>query len=137
MAEGRSGEFEPVYLTLADVLELHGLIIGATATEAADQLRNRAGLESALARPETYAHYQDADLALQAAVLAHGIAEGQQFIDGNKRTALIAMLTFLEINGWHVEASDPELAAWILSFSAGATPETVAQLLTSAMRGIG
>ena len=60
MAEGRSGEFEPVYLTLADVLELHGLIIGATATEAADQLRNRAGLESALARPETYAHYQDA-----------------------------------------------------------------------------
>ena len=94
-------------------------------------------MESALARPEAYAHYQDADLALQAAVLAHGIAEGQQFIDGNKRTALIAMLTFLEINGWHIEASDPELADWILSFSAGAIPETVAQLLTSAMRGIG
>jgi death-on-curing protein len=137
MAKGRSGEFEPVYLTLADVLELHGLIIGATATEAADQLRNRAGLESALARPETYAHYQGADLALQAAVLAHGIAEGQQFIDGNKRTALIAMLVFLEINGWGIDASDPELADWILSFSAGATPETVAQLLTSAMHGIG
>lgn len=87
MAEERSGEIEPVYLTSVDVLELHGLIIGATAAEAADQLRNRAGLESALARPETYAHYQDADLVLQAAVLAHGIAEGQQFIDGNKRTA--------------------------------------------------
>jgi death on curing protein len=94
-------------------------------------------LESALARPETYAHYQDADLALQAAVLAHGIAEGQQFIDGNKRTALIGMLAFLEINGWRVEASDSELAEWILSFSAGATPETIAQLLTSAMRSIG
>lgn len=137
MVEGQPGEFEPVYLTLADVLELHALIIDATATEAADQLRNRAGLESALARPETYAHYQDADLALQAAVLAHGIAEGQQFIDGNKRTALIAMLAFLEINGWRVEASDSELAEWILSFSAGATPETIAQLLTSAMRSIG
>lgn len=137
MVEGQPGEFEPVYLTLMDVLELYALIIDATATEAADQLRNRAGLESALARPETYAHYQDADLALQAAVLAHGIAEGQQFIDGNKRTALIAMLAFLEINGWRVEASDPELAEWILSFSAGTTPETVAQLLTSAMRGIG
>jgi hypothetical protein len=72
MAEGQPGEFEPVYLTLADVLELHALIIDATATEAADQLRNRTGLESALARPETYAHYQDADLALQAAVLAPG-----------------------------------------------------------------
>jgi hypothetical protein len=69
MVDGRSGEFEPVYLTLENVLELHALIIGATAAEAADQLRNRAGLESAIARPETYAHYQDADLTLQAAVL--------------------------------------------------------------------
>ncbi len=137
MVEGQSGEFEPVYLTLADVLELHALIIGATAAEAADQLRNRAGLESAIARPETYAHYQDADLALQAAVLAHGIAEGQQFIDGNKRTALIAMLVFLEINGWRIEASDPELADWILSFSSDATPEAVAKLVASAMRSIG
>ena len=134
MAEGQPGEIEPVYLTLGDVLQLHALIIGATAAEAADQLRNETGLESALARPETYAHYQAADLALQAAVLAHGVAEGQQFIDGNKRTALIAMLTFLEINGWHIEASDPELADWILSFSTGATPEDVAKLITSAMR---
>lgn len=136
MVEGQPGEFGPVYLTLADVLELHALIIDATATEAADQLRNRAGLESALARPETYAHYQDADLALQAAVLAHGLAEGQQFIDGNKRTALIAMLAFLEINGWRVEASDPELANWMLSFSAAVTPEAVAKRLARAMRSI-
>ncbi len=134
MAEEQPAGIEPVYLTLDDVLELYGLIIGATTTEAGDQLRNHAGLESALARPETYAHYQDADLALQAAVLAHGIAEGQQFIDGNKRTALVVMLTFLEINGWRVEASDPELADWILSFSAGATPETVSMLLRAAMR---
>ena len=134
MAEGEAGEIEPVYLTLADVLELHGLIIGASAAEAADQLRNRAGLESAIARPETYSHYQDADLPLQAAVLAHGIAESQCFIDGNKRTALIAMLVFLEINGWRVEAPDPVLAEWILSFSAGASPEDVAGLVKSTMR---
>lgn len=80
--------------------------------------------------------YLNADLPLQAAVLAHGIAEGQQFIDGNKRTALVAMLAFLEINGWGVRASDPELADWILSFSAGAAPEAVATLLRPAMRGI-
>lgn len=135
MAEGGTGEFEPVYLALADVLELHARIIGATPAEAADQLRNRAGLQSAIARPETYAHYQDADLALQASVLAHGIAESQCFIDGNKRTALIAMLAFLEINGCRVEASDPDLADWILSFSAGATPEVVAELVASAMQG--
>jgi death on curing protein len=136
MAEDQPGEIEPVYLTLVDVLELYGLIINATAAQAADQLRNRDGLESALARPEAYAHYQDADLALQAAVLAHGIAEGQHFIDGNKRTALVAMLTFLEINGLRVEAADPELADWIISFSAGETPETVAKLVRSALRSV-
>ncbi len=134
MAEGQAGEIAPVYLTLADVLELYGLIIGAGAAEAADQLRNRAGLESAIARAETYAHYQNADLPLQAAVLAHGIAESQCFIDGNKRAALIAMLAFLEINGWRVDAPDPVLADWILSFSAGASPEDVASQVKSTMR---
>ncbi len=82
MAESGSGEIEPVYLALDDILELYGLIIGSTTTVAADHLRNRDGLEGALARPITYAHYENADLALQAAVLAHGIAEGQLFIDG-------------------------------------------------------
>ena len=132
MAEDQPGEIEPVYLTLDDVLGLHGLIIGATVDEAADQLRNRDGLESTLARPAAYAHYESADLALQAAVLAHGIAEGQQFIDGNKRTALVAMLTFLEINGTGIKASDQELADWIISFSVGATPEDVAEFIRSA-----
>ncbi len=132
MAGDQPGGIEPVYLTLGDVLRLHGLIIGASSAEAADQLRNREGLESTLARPGAYAHYENADLALQAAALAHGIAKGQQFIDGNKRTALVAMLTFLEINGLSVNASDPELADWIISFSAGATPEDVAKLIRSA-----
>jgi prophage maintenance system killer protein len=36
---------------------------------------------------------------MQAAVLAHGIPEGQFFIDGNKRLALVAMLTLLEVRG--------------------------------------
>lgn len=136
MADEQSGETEPVYLTLDDILGLYGLIVGATVAEAGDHLRNRDGLESALARPATYAYYENADLALQATVLAHGIAEGQLFIDGNKRTALVAMLTFLEINGLRVDAMDPELADWILSFSAGAKPEDVAKLLRSALFSI-
>jgi len=96
----------------------------------------RAGLESALGRPRAYAHYEEADLALQAAVLAHGIAESQTFIDGNKRLALVAMLTFLEINGYRVEAPDSELAAWILSLSAGATPAQLGKILRDRLRAI-
>lgn len=133
MTDSEAGGVEPVYLTLENVLDLYALIVGTTRSAAVDQLRNRSGLESAIARPETYAHYEDADLASQAAVLAHGIAESQCFLDGNKRAALIAMLAFLEVNGWRVEASDPELADWILSFSAGTAPEEVAVRIRAAM----
>jgi death-on-curing protein len=125
---------EPVYLEFADALALYAAIVGGTTAQAADQLRDRAGLESALGRPRNYARYEDADLALQAGALAHGIAESQTFIDGNKRLALIAMLTFLEINGLAVEASDPELAAWIIGLSAGTTPVELAEVLRARVR---
>ena len=66
-------------------------------------------------------------------MLAHGIAEGQSFVDGNKRLALIAMLTFLEVNGYSVPVSDRELADWIIGLSAGTTPEELADRLRAAM----
>jgi len=74
---------------------------------------------------------------VQAAVLAHGIAESQTFIDGNKRLALVAMLTFLEVNGYVVDASDPELAEWILRLSAGTTPAQLAELIRDRLRSPG
>lgn len=127
-------ETEPTYLEFDDALELYAAIVGCSAAQAADHLRAPAGLHGALGRPATYARYEAADLALQAAVLAHGLAEGQLFIDGNKRIGLIAMLTFLEINGVRVEATDRELADWILSLAAGTTPEQLAEQLRTAMR---
>ena len=57
---------EPVYLEFSDALELYAAIVGGTTVQAADQLRDRAGLESALGRPRNYALYEHADLALLA-----------------------------------------------------------------------
>lgn len=129
-------ENEPVYIELADALEFYAAIIGGTIGQAADQLRDQAGLESALGRPRNYTHYQEANLALQAATLAHGIAESQAFIDGNKRLALVSMLTFLEVNGYQVTATDPELADWIIGLSAGTSPEHLAGLIRSRLRAV-
>ena len=120
---------EFLYLELDDALEIYGAIIASSAAQAADHLRNRDALAGALARPINYAHYENADLALQAAVLAHGIAETQPFVDGNKRTALVAMLTFVELNGFTVDATDSELADWIISFSNEVDAATVADTL--------
>ncbi|HET7054306.1 MAG TPA: type II toxin-antitoxin system death-on-curing family toxin [Solirubrobacterales bacterium] len=129
-------ENEPVYIELADALELYAAIIDGTTAQAVDQLRDQAGLESALGRPRNYAHYQEADLALQAAALAHGVAESQAFIDGNKRLALVSMLTFLEVNGYQVNATDPELADWITGLSASTTPKQLAGVIRSRLRAV-
>jgi hypothetical protein len=43
------------------------------------------------------------------------------------------MLTFLEINGFPVSASDRELAGWIIGLSAGMTPEELAELIRCAL----
>lgn len=130
------GTGKPLYLEFADALQLYAAVIGGAPAQAADQLRDQGALEGALARPRSYANYEDADIALQAAVLAHGIAESQAFIDANKRLALVAMLTFLELNGYRIEAPDPDLADWILSFSSGTTPQQLAPLVRDAMRPI-
>ena len=97
--------------------------------EARDQLRNPDALEGALARPTNYAHYKGADFAMQAAVLASGIAETQPFIEGNKRVALAAMLTFIAINGFELNATQAQLADWIIRLSANLDDDGLASLI--------
>ncbi len=48
-------EDDVLYLEIEDILGLYADIFGCTDQEAEDQLRSRAGLESALDRPRTYA----------------------------------------------------------------------------------
>lgn len=123
-----------VYLGVDDILSVYAQIFGCTSAQARDQLRNPEGLEGALARPLFQAHYGQADLAKQAAVLAHGIAEGQLFVDGNKRTALAALRLFLLANGFDVEATQAEKAQWILDLSDDLNEDGLAARLRLAMR---
>jgi death-on-curing protein len=126
-------EDDVLYLEIEDILGLYADLFGCTDQEAADQLRSQSGLESVLDRPRTYAYYQHADLSLQAAVLAHGIAEGQYFIEGNKRVALESMRTFLLINGYQLTASQEDRAAWILDLSEGGTAEELGERIRAAL----
>jgi death-on-curing protein len=108
-----------VYLTIDDVLAVYAEIFGCSDAEARLCLRASDILESALDRPKQYAYYQGADLLLQAVVMAHGIAEGQPFLDGNKRTAAIALELFLDLNGLELTLSNEDLATYIWWFSEG------------------
>lgn len=82
-----------------------------------------------MVRPANYRHYRDADVSLQAAALAHGIAERQVFVDGNKRTAVLAMLYFLEGNRFVVSASEDELFDWMVRLAHGWGPEELGAAL--------
>ncbi len=99
----------------------------------ADQVREHGGslgirdeglLESALARPQQKWHYEPhADLATLSAAYAFGIAKNHPFVDGNKRAALVAAYTFLAINGFELEAPEPETVAAILGTADGSISE--------------
>lgn len=88
-------------------------------------LRDEGLLLSALARPQNLAAYGDPlpDLAALAAGYAYGIARNHPFIDGNKRTALVAARTFLLINGADVEASQEEKYVTFLRLAEGGLSE--------------
>ena len=67
--------------------------------DAPKPLRDEGTLESAVMRPQMAAYYEGADIVRQAALLGVGISQAQAFLDGNKRTAYLALNTFLRMNG--------------------------------------
>jgi death-on-curing protein len=86
-------------------------------------LRDTGLLDSALNRPRAKWDYEQAELSALAAAYAYGLARNRPFVDGNKRTALLAIYTFLGLNKIDFVVSEAEAAAMILSLAAGQVSE--------------
>ena len=82
-------------------------------------LRDAGLLDSALARPVNLAAYGDPDVAELAAAYGFGLARNHPFVDGNKRTAFVAVELFLAINGWALAATDADCVLTMLALAAG------------------
>lgn len=68
-------------------------------------------VESLVGRIHSNLIYQEFTSATEiAALYAEVIAKGHVFNDANKRTALISMLTFLDLNGYMLIADQNEMA---------------------------
>lgn len=80
-------------------------------------IRDPGLLESALARPRNHAGYAEPDIAELGALYALAIARNHPFIDGNKRTAFVALETFLLLNGLELIASDAETTVMMLDMA--------------------
>jgi death-on-curing protein len=78
-------------------------------------LRDAGLLKCAIARPLQLANYSpDAMVGQLAAVLCWGLVKNHAFVDGNKRIALAALVTFLRLNGWRLNCSEVEETAMML-----------------------
>jgi len=96
-------------LTLEQLLELHALIIESTGGSVG--LRDLGRLEAALATQtqEVFGQELYGTLHEKAAAMIRGIVADHPFVDGNKRTAILVGLTFLERNGLRFVAKQGEL----------------------------
>jgi death on curing protein len=86
-------------------------------------VRDEGLFESALARPLNLVAYGDPDAAALVAAYGFGLARNHPFIDGNKRTAFVALELFLECNGRRLGAEDADCVLTMLDVAAGSLDE--------------
>lgn len=91
------------------ILLMHKLLIESTGGEYG--LRDYNLLDAAINSPfQTFANIELYPTKEEkAARLAYNLISYHAFVDGNKRIGILAMLSFLEINGIKVEYTDEEL----------------------------
>lgn len=123
----------PEFLTMEDVLVIHELQLDRYG--GGDGLRDRGLLESALAQARAtfggeFVH--DGLFAMAAAYLFH-IVSNHPFVDGNKRTGLLAALVFLDLNGIVIERESKMLHDLTMDVAKGrADKEKVQKTLANA-----
>jgi len=86
-------------------------------------LRDEGLFDSALARPQNLSAYGSPDHADLAAAYGVGLVKNHAFIDGNKRTAFVAVELFLVLNGYELVARDADCVLTMLSVAAGELDE--------------
>lgn len=96
-----------IYLEFRHILAVNEELTGNRA------VRDPGAVESACGRPRATAFGEDAYPTVweKAAALMQSLARNHAFVDGNKRTAWVAAITFLEVNGHLLDDAFDQVAA--------------------------
>nr|WP_299402468.1 type II toxin-antitoxin system death-on-curing family toxin [Acaryochloris sp. IP29b_bin.148] len=108
---------EPCWLDMHDVCAIQGEILAESGGTSG--VLDKGALESTL---NLYNYGEDVTLYHLAASYGYGLVKNHCFVDGNKRIALIAVYTFLSVNGIELTASEVDTAKFFLALAA--TSET-------------
>jgi len=113
---------EPIWLDSQDLYVLHNQLLARFG--GLEGIRDEGCLESALHRPVQKFQYEPKSTLLElAASYSYGIARNHPFFDGNKRSALLAAIVFLGINGMKLHATEEEAVLETLALAAGERTE--------------
>jgi death-on-curing protein len=105
---------ETKYVTLAEAVFIHIRLMRLLG-ERRYGVFDRALIESALARPQQAAAFENADLIRQAATLCLGLIKNHPWVGGNKRTATAVTDEFMFRNGYEVTATPAETVEMVLA----------------------
>jgi death-on-curing protein len=113
---------EPRWVSKRAVLALHTEQLAEHG--GSEGIRDETLLDSALAKPQNvFAYTEVPNLCRLAASYAFGIARNHAFVDGNKRTALVVSILFLNKNGWDIDAPKMDLYDTFLHLADGSLGE--------------
>jgi death on curing protein len=109
---------DPIWIERKSLEDLHGRSLQEFGGPPG--IRDDNLFQSALARPKNvYAYTGINDVALLAASYAFGLAKNHAFIDGNKRVAFHAMILFLALNGFRLQADETDIILKFFALAAG------------------
>jgi death-on-curing protein len=111
----------PLWIEERDVVAIHDRLL--VLHSGAQGLRDRAVLQSALARPLQHFAYAAPRLVDSAALYTAGIIRNHPFVDGNKRTGFVLGVLFLELNGFDFKAREEDATRAVFDLAAGKLDE--------------
>jgi death on curing protein len=108
-----------IFLSTEEVLTIHDRVIAEFGGEA--RIRDQGLLESAVAMPAAQfgGEYLHRGVPEKAAAYLFHLCKNHAFVDGNKRTALVAAEMFLLLNDWQLLATNEELERLTLGVAEG------------------
>jgi death on curing protein len=98
-------------VTKRAALAIHGIVLAEHGGKPG--ILNEGLLDAAIDAP------RNAPILRLAAIYAHGLTQNHAFVDGNKRVAFTVAVTFLELNGFRLDASEQEALSAMDDLSAG------------------